>query len=559
MKRGRKSVICSLLVLSIVLVSVLSYCTNKKSKVVKADNGRIEFEYSSSALDENTVRLNNKAVFDEKYFEKDSLEYNHDLAKLSLVMAMASSSTAESKDYWGTVFNNVVDTTVEEIDPATARNAYIVDVYKQLGFTDDIYEKYEVSLNDTTDTVGYSIAKKKINVNGKNYNLVLANARSVSYGAEWASNFTMKNEYGNSGFRQCGEQFYQGIKEYIEENNLGENTKVWLPGFSRGAAAANVAAALLTKDAEAGKYLFSKEDIYGYMFATPSSSIDDEYNSEMYNNIFNIINEADFVPTTAPACWNFRRYGRTITIPQLLVSKKELKKIQEGKYVNVDEKTVNAIKSISYDYNVMRHENAVNDNEYVPVDKLYIGFTVNKELTELGDILFRTVTEDVDEYAEKYQGVAKEIVPFLINHVRKYDSSKDKWVNYGNLGEYLCDKYGTEVFNEAARAGVFSQTDYDSKLEAISNMLNKGIINEDKASLLEYVLDTYYGVRIIAFKYGINSEIIKELTTNMVSELWTMLKKFNLNDPLCCRYVHYAEFYMAWMENYNPYTKEFIK
>lgn len=561
MKCVKKRIISFCLVLVTVVISVLSYSVNKEKKVVKAHNSRIEFEYASSALDENTVRLNNKAVFDEEYFRHSSLGYNHELAQLSLAIALASSSTAESKDNWGTDFVSIVDTSedIENIDPATARNAYIVDVYKKLGFTNDIYEKYEVSLNDTSDTVAYSIAMKEIKVNGEKYNLVLANARSVSYGAEWASNFTMINENGISGFRQAGETFYEGIKNYIKKHRLGKNTKVWLPGYSRGGAAANVAAALLSKEAEEGKYPFSRDDVYGYMFATPLSSIDKDSGSDMYNNIYNIINEADIVPTTAPACWGFKRYGQVLKIPQICVSNKELKRIEEGKKVKLDEENIRLIKEISYDYNIIRHENAVNDNENVALDKLYIGFTVNKELTEVVDILFRTATEDVEEYKEKYQGIAKEIVPFLINHVRKYSINEGKWINYGNLAEYLCEKYGKEVFNEATVAGVFSQADYEDKLEKIYNMYDMRLIEEDTVSLFEYILDTYYGIRIIAYKYGINVETIKELTGNIMEDIWSMLQKLNINDPICCKYVHYAEFYMAWMKNYNPYTESIIK
>ena len=34
-----------------------------------------------------------------------------------------------------------------------------------MGFTDDVYYKYDKSLNDTSDTVAFGIAKKEINVN----------------------------------------------------------------------------------------------------------------------------------------------------------------------------------------------------------------------------------------------------------------------------------------------------------------------------------------------------------------------------------------------------------
>ena len=158
-----------------VAVGVMSYSLERNKGIVKADDSFVAFEYSSSALDDNTLKLTNKAIFSESYFKHSSLGYNHNLAKLSLAMAMASSSSAESKDNWGTYFDVIVDTStdIDNIDPTTARNAYIVDVYKKLGFKHDVYKKYDVSLNDTSDSIAYSIAMKSIKVDGKNYNLVL--------------------------------------------------------------------------------------------------------------------------------------------------------------------------------------------------------------------------------------------------------------------------------------------------------------------------------------------------------------------------------------------------
>ena len=288
---------------------------NSKESILNSTNNvneEIEFVYSSSALDDSGVHLKNSAVYKTEHFAKDSREYNHELAKLSLAMALASSTTAESKDNWGTDFNGIVDTTedIDNIDPATARNAYIVDVYKKLGFYNDIYSKYEVSLNDTSDTVAYSIAMKKIEIDGKRYNLLICNTRSVSYGAEWASNFNSYNEDGITGFEAAGRAFYDAIKTYIKEYKLGKNTKVWIPGYSRGGAAANVAAGLLNKDIEAGKYKFEHKDVFSYIYATPLSVLDEEYDSEIHNNIFNILNKADIVPRLAPSVWGFKRYGR---------------------------------------------------------------------------------------------------------------------------------------------------------------------------------------------------------------------------------------------------------
>ena len=53
-------------------------------------------------------------------------------------------------------------------------------------------------------------------------------------------------------------------------------------------------------------------------------------------------------------------------------------------------------------------------------------------------------------------------------------------------------------------------------------------------------------------------KFIKDFSNKLLNFAWNYMDKFNLSDPLHCKFVHYAEFYMAWMENYNPYAKTVI-
>jgi len=564
-KKRRINLLKKSVVSILVVATIGSVVLNNNSALGKVEASSkkdvIEFEYSSTALDDNSIHLRNKGVFKTEYFSKPSTEYNHDLAVLSLNMALASSTTAESYNNWGDDYVSVLDTfnCPDDVDLSTARNGYIVDTYKKLGFTNDVYEKYEVSLNDTSDTIAFSIATKEIRVDGKKENLVICNARSVSYGAEWASNFTMSNEENKTGFFAAGEIFYDAIKKYIEEYDLGKNTKFWFPGYSRGGAAANVAAALLNRDIAKGKYQFTNEDVYAYIYATPQVTTDSDYNSEIHNNIFNIVNEADIVPRTAPNMWGFKRFGKVLTIPQIYASKKELTRIDEGKKVKLDAESVELIKKISSEYNEIRYTNCVNSAYDIDPDKTYIGFAINTEFVQFFDNIFYTITGGLEEYKEKYQGVTKEIVPFLISCSRTYDVEQGKWVAYDSLADYLCEKYGTEIFNEASEAGVYSQAEYTEKMTSIQNMRKYKLISEDTVSLLEYCVNTYYGVRIIAYKYGIDIETIKEFTGSLLDTVWQNIRKFNVSDPFYCKYVHYAEFYLAWMRNYNPYTQMIIE
>ena len=147
-KRGIKILISSVMIFSVITGTVLG-CNkwNNNVSTVNANKGvgeTIEFKFNSSAFDDDSKRLTNTGTYSSQYFEKPSTVYNNDLAKLSQCLALASSSTTESIPNWGKNYDNVIDTTVDDkfIDYSNHRNAYIVEVYKKLGFSDDIYVKY---------------------------------------------------------------------------------------------------------------------------------------------------------------------------------------------------------------------------------------------------------------------------------------------------------------------------------------------------------------------------------------------------------------------------------
>ena len=103
--------------------------------------------------------------YSDDFFSTDNSKYNQELAEFSLLVTMASQSkwTADRSD----------------------RDAYIRLLFvDKLKFTEYFSKKYDVTLDNTDNTVGYAFARKKID--GKN---VMAIAiRSGGYGGEWESN-----------------------------------------------------------------------------------------------------------------------------------------------------------------------------------------------------------------------------------------------------------------------------------------------------------------------------------------------------------------------------------
>ena len=84
--------------------------------------------------------------------------------------------------------------------------------------------------------------------------------------------------------------------------------KIWISGFSRAAAVANLTAGRLTR-----ADVFAKEDVYAYTFATPAAVLNPPATGD--ENIFNILSPTDVVPQVMPAEWGYGRYGTDLWIP----------------------------------------------------------------------------------------------------------------------------------------------------------------------------------------------------------------------------------------------------
>ena len=240
------------------------------------------------------------AVFRESDFSGSAYEYNHDLAYLTLCLELTAYS-AETKLSWG-------EDGADDSDAAARRSANIADAYAKLGFESAEYYNYGVSLNDSSDKVAFSIARKTL---GDGSTLVTAFIRGGGYGAEWVSNFNLTEEAMAQGYHQgfsaAADGVFQQLKETLE--GIPGQVKLWITGYSRGAAVANLLAGKLDDYALATGQL-SPENIFAYTFATPRGVLPlKEPSAERYGNIFNIVNPGDLVGMVAPAAWGYGCYG----------------------------------------------------------------------------------------------------------------------------------------------------------------------------------------------------------------------------------------------------------
>ncbi len=224
--------------------------------------------------------------YDENWFLAESTQYNHSLATMSLSMAMAAA--------------------VEE--PSS-----IGDLFKALKFNDTTisYPK------PTEETIGYAIGSKVISGTDGPFTLVAVAIRGGDYGSEWADNMRVGTGDTHAGFRGAADQVLAGIATHVKDYSLTGKIKVWITGYSRGAAVTNLTAHDLNVAARAGQLPgVTEQDIYAYCFEVPAGVTEAAVAAApLDGNIFNINNPMDMVPMIAPAYWGYTTYGVTYHYP----------------------------------------------------------------------------------------------------------------------------------------------------------------------------------------------------------------------------------------------------
>ena len=198
------------------------------------------------------------------YFVQDNTVFNKDLAYLSLGAACFNRDN-------GTLVKNLV---------------------RELGFI-DIYQTEDTYQETSKDSVAYTLAHKKI---GRE-EVILLSIRGSGYYREWESNITIGEEGEHEGFYNSALQVYSGLKTYI--NNLNnKKIKLWLTGFSRGAAICSLFIDYMMQEENR---LFADDSIYAYCFEGPvfSDHIID------YPFLKRIINHNDLVGTINVPRWGF--------------------------------------------------------------------------------------------------------------------------------------------------------------------------------------------------------------------------------------------------------------
>lgn len=178
----------------------------------------------------------------------------------------------------------------------------ILNFFSRAGFSDPRTDDYDRLTS--IDTIGSAIAHKKAG----DATLIAVAMSGNNYSKEWLSNFTVSDEQRSQGFNDAAGRVSERIREYISEYALEGELRLWITGYSRAAAVANIAAADATDSG-----LFTA--VYGYTIGTPRTTKDED--AKRFDNIFNVINPFDPVPLMPFPEWGYSRYGTDLYLPAM--------------------------------------------------------------------------------------------------------------------------------------------------------------------------------------------------------------------------------------------------
>ena len=279
-----------------------------------------------------TTRTTERWYYNDAWFLNSSYEENPHLATLSGIASAAA--TAGQGD-------------------TTGQSA--IALLEDLGFRDPETNDYFAKGLTLPDSVGCVLGHKTLIDGNRTCTLLAVLPRSGGYGSEWAGNFNVGTAGIHQGFLLARDEVLRFMRQYVEEYDIAGPLKIWVAGYSRGAAVADLLGGFLADDG--GAYLgctLAPEDLFVYNIATPATipaqglalsaaltvsaaRADEPYasadtagqtrssqqagtvtpSSEQYGGIYNYVAVGDVVPKLPPeVSWQMSRYGAVTTIDQ---------------------------------------------------------------------------------------------------------------------------------------------------------------------------------------------------------------------------------------------------
>ncbi|MCL2321801.1 MAG: hypothetical protein FWC47_06820 [Oscillospiraceae bacterium] len=297
MKIWKKILTCSMIISILLSIEI-----NASSFKVSYSNKVFHYYGGSSGEEDN---YSSDFSYTDSFFDESSYEYRHDLATTSLCLAMSAIGIVSA--------------------PYSQRANNVIEFMENIGIDDKKIEANDDFTSEpTTNSIGVIAGNKTIiSSDGSICDLLVIAIRGGGYEREWGGNLLLGTGTIHEGFDIARNEVKSFLNEYVSNKDhiIAKNRlKVWITGYSRGAAVANLVASDLDKGINDYGFTVNKEDIYAYCFATPAASKASDTSDSVFTNIFSIVNPNDLMPKLAPGVWGYRRYGKTLYLPDAVSS-----------------------------------------------------------------------------------------------------------------------------------------------------------------------------------------------------------------------------------------------
>ena len=288
-KRIISLLLCLVLIVSLVPAAAAADTGDARTVTVRYASGHGENDHDYEAT----------FTYSDELFTKSGYTYRQDLAEMSLGLAFAAFSSKDS----------------QYSDNYATGNRNFVSMAEQCGFENIQSNKWMFQPAET-DSIGINCASKTIHDNGGSYTLIAVGVRGNNYHAEWGGNARLDATGEHKGFALGRDQALDYLRSYIADTGISGRVKIWIAGYSRGAAVSNMVGGALDNGYSLGEGVsLSPHDLYCYCYETPMGTTKNQVQGRLYDNIQNLVNANDLVTYVAFDNWDFARYGVDHVVP----------------------------------------------------------------------------------------------------------------------------------------------------------------------------------------------------------------------------------------------------
>lgn len=288
-KRIISLLLCLVLIVSLVPAAAAADTGDTRTVAVRYASGHGENDHDYEAT----------FTYSDELFTKSGYTYRQDLAEMSLGLAFAAFSSKDS----------------QYSDNYATGNRNFVSMAEQCGFENIQSNKWMFQPAET-DSIGINCASKTIRDNGGSYTLIAVGVRGNNYHAEWGGNVRLDATGEHKGFALGRDQALDYLRSYIADTGISGRVKIWIAGYSRSAAVANMVSGVLDNGYSLGEGVsLSPHDLYCYCYETPMGTTKNQVQGRLYDNIQNIVNANDLVTYVPFDSWDFARYGVDHVVP----------------------------------------------------------------------------------------------------------------------------------------------------------------------------------------------------------------------------------------------------